>query len=95
VVEWDKKYTEERGDPVGLLLSFGYKELERYGQDRFFSTREYGPFEPKSKIVRKFKTRESALAAIRKVPPNVELDLKRMTWRHKNSAKTHFVVVGD
>lgn len=94
-LEHDRKYVAERGDAAAYLSSLGYTELERYGQDRIFSTRPPRAVEPKSKYTRKFFTKDAALAALRRAPDGVSIDLKRMTWRHKNGSKTHFVVTGE
>lgn len=93
-IEHDRSLVAERGDAAAYLHSLGYSELERYGQDRIFSTRPPKPIAPRSKHVRKFFTQEAALAALRRAPDGVTIDIKRMTWRHKNGSKTHFVI-GD
>jgi FkbM family methyltransferase len=87
-------YVEERGDPVALLLGLGYARVDSYGHDEIYSTKSYKQVESKSKLYRRFQTRDAALAAMRKAPDGVEVDQKRMMWRHKNGSKTHFIV-GD
>lgn len=87
-------YVRERGDPVSVLLDYGYKKCDYYGTDLIFSTKTYLPAVTRSKLIRRFSTLNAALEAFRKSPDGVERDQKRMTWRHKNGAKTHFVV-GD
>ena len=93
-IEHDRKFVQNRGDPIGLLIALGYHQLERYGQDRIFSTKSFAHSETRAKYVRTFKTKEAAIEAARNLPPKASLDLKRMTWRHDNGAKTHFKV-GD
>ncbi len=92
-IERDRYCIKERGDALPALLALGYREIEKYGQDHILSTRSVVVPE-RSKLVRKFKTKQAALTAMRKAPEGTDIDHKRMTWRHKNGSKTHFIV-GD
>jgi len=93
-IERDEKFVKLKGDALPLLLALGYKTVETYGQDIILSTRPKLEPLPQRKHIRKFMTRTAAMNACRKAPDGVVADLKRLTWRHKNGAKTHFVV-GD
>lgn len=87
-------YMLERGDPGALLFDLGYRQVDQYGHDNIFSTKSYTLVESKQKLNRRFMTYHAAIEAFRKAPEGVVKDQKRMTWRHKNGSKTHFVV-GD
>jgi FkbM family methyltransferase len=98
-IEQDRHFVKARGSPMPLLFSLGYREINRYRQDAILSARKHHKklkpeLPPKTKLVRKFGTLGEALVAIKQVPSGVEVDSKRMVWRHKNGSKTHFVV-GD
>lgn len=85
-------YVRERGEPELLLFELGYNKVDQYGTDKFYSTKTYLKPESKSKLYRHFTTLQAAQEAMRKAPDGVEVDRKRMTWRHKNGSKTHFIV---